>query len=60
MRCERVIHFNATEDFIPLDNLKGGEQKYDRFIGLSDLGTLAVYNLIKDQTDIFKIYHTQE
>jgi hypothetical protein len=48
MRCERLIHYNATEDFIPLDNLKGGDQKYDRFIGLSDLGTLAVYNLLKD------------
>jgi hypothetical protein len=27
---------------------------------MSELGTIALYNLIKDSTDLFKIFHTSD
>jgi hypothetical protein len=46
------------EDYIPLDNLKGGNQNYDKLLHLSDTGYMGVLKKESSSTDIFKIYFT--
>jgi hypothetical protein len=52
----------VTEDFIPLDNKRGGNQRYEQFVNLTDSGYMALTKKENDQdrTDIFKLYLTRD
>ena len=45
---ERSISYNINEDYIPIDNERGGDQNYETFVELTDSGFLAVSKKIDD------------
>jgi hypothetical protein len=60
---ERSISYSVNEDFIPLDNQRGGDQNYETFVELTDSGYFAVSKKFDDGqeiTDIFRLYLTED
>ena len=60
---ERAISYRVDEDFIPLDNQRGGDQNYETFVELTDSGYFAVSKKFYDGeeiTDIFRLFLTED
>ena len=56
----RKVYFKVSEEMLQMENKLPGDGKYDKFVGLTETGILAVANTIEDRTDIFKIFWSQD
>jgi hypothetical protein len=53
------VGYSISEDYVPLDNEEGGNQKYDLLLDVSETGIMALHKHGSEQTDIFHIFLTQ-